>query len=562
MSDSVPAPTDFTITVNDTQPIWIYCAQTNGNHCQSGMVHAINAPASGEMSFAAYKQKASQASMPSTAPADMLPTGGVRRLSVEVGAPGQFIFMPNNITELPRTVVSFKFNPANHSVVESSFEEPCKPLKDASGAFTGFSSGFIPTQVSPSGAVFDIVIKDRMPIWFYCAQPGGGGHCQRGMVGSINAPAEGNTLEKFAQMAATASMPSEIPPHAPLGGTLIVNGTVITSLNGAVLVPSEIPDKANLGIVPMIGEQDPYLYSQAGGGPPMSYNWPPTISDNATRHLQMMQYLDNALLWGLYDGHDRLRPGGEWDGLYPKTIVDTMGAMAAQARVHRSLSTDSLQNYGRPLVNVCSYTWPSKDEGVTAWLDALLRIILLQLAYYTDVATTSASSDPWMVPALITAITSKARMAAVVNLMQNHVAAPAPREVLLPRELAYSYVAMHYVASCPDGGSMDWAGTVYPPLAFSDVKRAPGPDGRNGTATEVKVDMSTLDGMMGDRYIAWIGPWGMLEYTPISADGSAMVPAGMYGHVWAVVTSQKDMKLREIVNVVMAGPEVLWVGQP
>ena len=31
----------FTITVNDTKPVWVYCAQMN--HCQKGMVMAINA---------------------------------------------------------------------------------------------------------------------------------------------------------------------------------------------------------------------------------------------------------------------------------------------------------------------------------------------------------------------------------------------------------------------------------------------------------------------------------------------------------------------------------------
>lgn len=33
----------YTIRVNDTNPIWLYCSQ--GKHCQNGMVAAINAPA-------------------------------------------------------------------------------------------------------------------------------------------------------------------------------------------------------------------------------------------------------------------------------------------------------------------------------------------------------------------------------------------------------------------------------------------------------------------------------------------------------------------------------------
>ena len=39
------SPQVFTVTVNDTNPVWIYCAQTNGNHCQAGMSMVINQPA-------------------------------------------------------------------------------------------------------------------------------------------------------------------------------------------------------------------------------------------------------------------------------------------------------------------------------------------------------------------------------------------------------------------------------------------------------------------------------------------------------------------------------------
>ncbi|KAI0747628.1 Cupredoxin [Daedaleopsis nitida] len=44
MGDSTDFP-EFTITVNDTAPVWGYCRQTN--HCKQGMVFAINAPATG-----------------------------------------------------------------------------------------------------------------------------------------------------------------------------------------------------------------------------------------------------------------------------------------------------------------------------------------------------------------------------------------------------------------------------------------------------------------------------------------------------------------------------------
>ncbi|MBE7180561.1 MAG: cupredoxin domain-containing protein [Terriglobus roseus] len=48
-------PDFFVVTVNDTKPIWAYCAYPN--HCQGGMVFAANAPSSGN-TFDAYKSAA------------------------------------------------------------------------------------------------------------------------------------------------------------------------------------------------------------------------------------------------------------------------------------------------------------------------------------------------------------------------------------------------------------------------------------------------------------------------------------------------------------------------
>ncbi|KAF4614853.1 hypothetical protein D9613_002977 [Agrocybe pediades] len=47
----------FVVTVNDTSPLWFYCAQTNPVvHCPMGMVFAVNAPA--DKSFAAFQSNA------------------------------------------------------------------------------------------------------------------------------------------------------------------------------------------------------------------------------------------------------------------------------------------------------------------------------------------------------------------------------------------------------------------------------------------------------------------------------------------------------------------------
>ncbi|KAK6903920.1 hypothetical protein L486_03496 [Kwoniella mangroviensis CBS 10435] len=49
------SPTSYSILVNDTKPIWVYCA--TGQHCQNGMVMAVNAPTSGN-TFSAFQANA------------------------------------------------------------------------------------------------------------------------------------------------------------------------------------------------------------------------------------------------------------------------------------------------------------------------------------------------------------------------------------------------------------------------------------------------------------------------------------------------------------------------
>jgi len=65
---SSPSGSTFTIIVNDTTPIWFYCAQTTGNHCQSGMVGSINAPTTGNKTLAAFEALAKVANTSSTPP--------------------------------------------------------------------------------------------------------------------------------------------------------------------------------------------------------------------------------------------------------------------------------------------------------------------------------------------------------------------------------------------------------------------------------------------------------------------------------------------------------------
>ncbi|RDL34460.1 uncharacterized protein BP5553_07588 [Venustampulla echinocandica] len=143
---------------------------------------------------------------------------------VAVGENG-LTYSPNDIKANVGDSVEFSFFPANHTVTQSSFSDPCHPLAG------GFFSGFVPTKISPSGTTFTITVENSKPIWFYCGQTKGN-HCQSGMLGAINAPATGNTLAAFTQLAKNATT-STSPPSGPVGGVLNVGSNSSGSGNGS-----------------------------------------------------------------------------------------------------------------------------------------------------------------------------------------------------------------------------------------------------------------------------------------------------------------------------------------
>jgi len=231
----------YTITVNDTQPIWVYCAQAANipaSHCGAGMVFAVNCGADGTPnSFTNFKNAALQigaslssaAAASSTSPSGTAtaayggitipaaPTPSVITLAVTVasstwttvyssypnspaptpaslqgnvikvvvGGPGKLLFDPPHVSAQPRDIVMFQFQQKNHSVVESSFADPCRPLNN--NGDPGFMSDFFPVaDSSTSFPTWNVTVNDTAPIWAYCRQKTPSSHCGAGMVFAVN----------------------------------------------------------------------------------------------------------------------------------------------------------------------------------------------------------------------------------------------------------------------------------------------------------------------------------------------------------------------------------------
>lgn len=94
-------------------------------------------------------------------------------------AAADYTFTPGTSTADKGDILNFHFYPHQHNVVQGVFNKPCTPLAN------GFFSGTIAAPSGPANATFSVEVKDDQPIWFYCSV---GKHCQRGMVGVINAP--------------------------------------------------------------------------------------------------------------------------------------------------------------------------------------------------------------------------------------------------------------------------------------------------------------------------------------------------------------------------------------
>ncbi|KAI6780683.1 uncharacterized protein J7T54_001187 [Emericellopsis cladophorae] len=134
-----------------------------------------------------------------------------------VAGQGGLNFEPANVVAQVGDIIQWDFLPANHSVVQSNFADPCQPLADGSGFFPGFEFA---TQEGKNDNVFQIVIEDDSTIWYYCPQLKGE-HCKKGMVGVINQDFDSNerTLAKHKELA--AGVEEIVVPSGTQGGEIL-----------------------------------------------------------------------------------------------------------------------------------------------------------------------------------------------------------------------------------------------------------------------------------------------------------------------------------------------------
>ncbi|EJD52132.1 hypothetical protein AURDEDRAFT_111594 [Auricularia subglabra TFB-10046 SS5] len=136
--------------------------------------------------------------------------------TIKVGDGGKLAFYPVAIFADIGDEVIFQFTSKNHSVIQSSFADPCGPVA------SGFKTDFQFVAPGLSEAEFPTVkytVSETEPLWFYCSQANHtpNSHCKKGMVFAINCPVEGEkSFDNFKAKALASD--ADKPVAAPADG--------------------------------------------------------------------------------------------------------------------------------------------------------------------------------------------------------------------------------------------------------------------------------------------------------------------------------------------------------
>lgn len=108
--------------------------------------------------------------------------------AVQVGLHNQTLFNPNQIDAAIGDTVLFNFFSGNHTLTESTLENPC--IGNHS-----FDTGFHQTSnISEQIPALAFTVEEVTPRWFFCRQQAFRPHCNQGMVFSLNPGDQMNTF--------------------------------------------------------------------------------------------------------------------------------------------------------------------------------------------------------------------------------------------------------------------------------------------------------------------------------------------------------------------------------
>ncbi|RPA79904.1 hypothetical protein BJ508DRAFT_210729 [Ascobolus immersus RN42] len=176
------------------------------------------------------------------------PAAGPATHTVIVGGDAGLVYTPEHIQAEIGDLVHFVFHKQNHSVTQSTFDNPCVKKADSQ-----FDSGLLP---NPNNTVvpaptWQYTVTAKEPTWWYCKQRTGS-HCGKGMVFAINPTAE-KTFNTFKEVAIKINGTNTATPAAPPAAT--APSTTVTLDAGAgdkAPAPTSAPPATNIASPPAV----------------------------------------------------------------------------------------------------------------------------------------------------------------------------------------------------------------------------------------------------------------------------------------------------------------------
>jgi plastocyanin len=194
--------------VTTEKPQWFYCKQTSKifNHCNAGMVFGLNPGDKMDQFIQNARNQdltvddTADVPRPNSDSPTTTATAPVATVTVGLENGSVLKFDPPYLPKvLVGQTVHFDFRAVNHTLTESSLENPCKKLPDPGAIDTNFQN--VNREDIPEFKPFDLTIDSDKPRFFYCRQANGtpNGHCSKGMIFSVNTDAA--TFNLFEQNA-------------------------------------------------------------------------------------------------------------------------------------------------------------------------------------------------------------------------------------------------------------------------------------------------------------------------------------------------------------------------
>lgn len=186
-----------------------------------------------------------------------------------VGAGGNLVFSPSNISAAVGDTISFQFQGKNHSVTQSTFASPCEiQTTPAQGIDSDFQ--FVDPTATQLPQWSFTVDNATSPLWFFCKQTIPASHCQKGMVFSVNAIETGpKNFAAYQALAmsgnAAAAAPSGAPGGAP-GGAAGAASSVASDAAGAVGAATSAAGGVIAGATQAAGGAGSVIASAAAAG--------------------------------------------------------------------------------------------------------------------------------------------------------------------------------------------------------------------------------------------------------------------------------------------------------